>query len=271
VINLSGANILAMGQFFTDSYKMTCVTSRVESTNSLLDLIKSTPDAEKPDVFVCTSAVGRYPVHTSLKYDEFTPDSKLSNTVDSFAVSLCQKIENAADRLLAEEVNSEDDETKLITSKKNSVDSKSAKTRLVKMRMGVAMGKEGGFIAQVKTPIYFGVGTWLGSGEQFLPWIHIDDAVGLYIHALTNSDVSGPLNAVGPEITTSKAFMKALAAAMNRPMWFGLPTFALKLFFAPERIELLAEGQCVIPTKALQTGYKFQHESVLSAVTNLSK
>lgn len=110
-----------------------------------------------------------------------------------------------------------------------------------------------------------GVGGPVGTGEQFFPWIHIDDLVNLIIFAMENPKVNGILNGVAPQIITNKQFAQAFARALWRPAIFPMPKLVLNAAFSPERAKIMTEGQKVIPKRALELGFKFKYEDIESA------
>uniref|UniRef100_A0A6A7FZU3 Epimerase family protein SDR39U1 n=1 Tax=Hirondellea gigas TaxID=1518452 RepID=A0A6A7FZU3_9CRUS len=130
---------------------------------------------------------------------------------------------------------------------------------------GVVLGRSGGMIQQLFLPFYFGVGGPVGSGKQSMPWIHLQDVVGLFEHALHNSSVTGVMNGVAPQIITNAQFAKAFAAALWRPAFMPLPTLILNLMFSEERAKIMTEGQKVRPDKAISTNYKFKYPDIESA------
>ena len=124
-------------------------------------------------------------------------------------------------------------------------------------------------MAQMQWPFYFGLGGIIGSGQQYFPWIHIDDIAGIFIHAIENSHVSGVLNGIAPQPITNYKFTKALGSALWRPTLFPLPGFIVRGIFGNERAEMLLEGQKVVPKKTLDSGYKFSYPDIYSAVEQI--
>ena len=129
----------------------------------------------------------------------------------------------------------------------------------------------GGMIKQLSLPFFFGLGGPVGSGKQAMAWIHIDDIVGLFIHAIENKNIIGPMNGVAPQIITNKEFAKAYGSALWRPAVIPLPTFLVNFIFSEERAKIMTEGQKVIPKKALNTGYNYIYPDINSAAINFSK
>src|SRR5262249_6288831 len=123
--------------------------------------------------------------------------------------------------------------------------------RVVLLRTGVVLAKDGGALARMLTPFKLGVGGPVGSGRQGLPWIHVADEVGLILHALDRQELRGPLNAVAPQPLDSAAFARALGKALHRPAFLPTPAFALKLLLG-EMAGLILTGVKVKPAVAVR-------------------
>lgn len=132
------------------------------------------------------------------------------------------------------------------------------------------LGRAGGVVQQMYWLFFFGVGGPVASGNQFFPWIHIDDMIGLLTYALENEKVNGVLNGVAPQIITNKDFASSLGKAMWRPSFFPLPGFVLNALFSQERAKIMTEGQKVIPKRTLELGYKFIYPQIDDACKNLA-
>lgn len=105
----------------------------------------------------------------------------------------------------------------------------------------------------------------MASGNQYMPWIHIDDISGIFVHGIQSHNVSGVLNGVAPELATNKEFTRALARAMWRPALFPLPEFVLNLAFGKERAGMMTRGQKVLPKRTLESGYEYEYPDIASA------
>ena len=136
---------------------------------------------------------------------------------------------------------------------------------------GIALGRDGGMINNMYLPFFFGVGGQIGSGKQWLPWVHVDDVSGIIKYAIEEEHVSGILNAVAPESANNKDFTNAFAKAMFRPAFFPVPEFAVNLMFGPERGQMLLTGQKVIPKRVLDSGYVFKYPDLASACKECSR
>jgi uncharacterized protein (TIGR01777 family) len=210
--------------------------SRVVSTNQIVDVLATLPN--RPAVFVCASAVGYY----GNRGDEPLPETAAPGT--GFLVDVCREWEAAADRAQA------------------------LGLRVVKVRIGVVLGKGGGALQAMLPPFKAGLGGPMGSGKQWFPWIHIDDIVGIFHHAL-DTQVSGPLNGAAPDVVTNRAFAEALGKALHRPALLPTPKFALKLLFG-EMADVILSSQFVIPEATLSSGYSFVYPDLPHALASLA-
>jgi uncharacterized protein (TIGR01777 family) len=142
--------------------------------------------------------------------------------------------------------------------------------RVALVRTGVALSALGGALEKMLTPFKLGLGGRLGSGRQWFPWIHIDDIVGIFRHALMTPTIDGPINGVAPGIVTNEEFTRELAAALNRPVFFPVPEFALRVLMG-EMVEVVMASQRVFPQVALDTGYRFNYANLRPALESLLK
>jgi len=136
--------------------------------------------------------------------------------------------------------------------------------RVVLPRIGVVLGSEGA-LPLLAMPFRFWVGGPIGSGHQWVPWVHLDDVVGLLRFALECKDVAGPMNVVGPEPTRNAQLAAAIGRALGRPSWIKVPGVAVRLLLG-ERAEPALTGQLVIPNVAQRLGYAFRHPALLPSV-----
>ncbi len=234
VINLAGESI-ADGRW-TPGRKQALQRSRVATTRSLVDACGAID--ERPSVFISASAVGYYGPSGNDKLDETAPAG------DDFLARLCVAWEDEAGR--ATELG----------------------MRLVVPRIGVVLGDGGGALERMVIPFRMFVGGPIGSGKQWLSWVHRHDVVALLIDALTNDRMQGPVNAVAPDARTMADFSRALGAAMRRPSWIPVPSFALRLALG-EMAEMLLTGQRVVPAAAEAAGYRFRYRSLGDALAEI--
>jgi len=130
--------------------------------------------------------------------------------------------------------------------------------RVVLARLGLVLAPRGGALARMLPPFRLGIGGKLGDGRQYLPWVHLDDAVGLLLHAAHDERLRGPLNVVAPEAVTNAEFTRALGQVLRRPAVLPVPRLALRVVFG-ELSQALLDSRRVVPGVALETHYEFRH------------
>jgi len=238
-VNLAGANILDPLKRW-NSYAPIVRSSRLESTTTMASAVAKA--TTQPKVFISASAVGYYPPSETACYDE---DSICAP--NNFIEQLVHDWEAAAQ--LPE----------------------TCQSRLVKLRIGVVVGKGGGIVGNTWLPFYLGLGGPISSGKQWFPWVHNEDVAGIILHAIENENVTGVLNAVSPQTATNADFSKSLAAAMWRPAFFPLPGFVVNTIFGQERGAIMLEGQRVNPKRTLDFGYEFQYPHLKEACEEVVK
>ncbi len=236
IIHLSGENV--MSQKWTDEHKKNVLDSRINTTKKLVDAIASTPS--RPDSFINASAVGYYGLGNKINLTEDSPPG------NNFLADVTKRWENEAVKV----------EPLLV--------------RQVSLRIGIVLSTEGGALERMITPFKYFVGGPLGSGKQWFPWIHIDDLVNLFLFALNNENVSGPINAVAPESINMKEFCKKMGKVMHRPSLFKVPAPVLKFMFG-EGADVILSGNNIIPKKALELGYEFEFDNTSAALNDLLK
>ena len=119
-------------------------------------------------------------------------------------------------------------------------------------------------------PFYFGAGGPVGSGEQYFPWIHVNDLVGLIMFAIEKDKVRGVLNGVAPHVIRNKEFAQALGGAMWRPALLPLPAFVLNFIFSEERAKIMTEGQRVVPKKVMELGFTYDYPTIQRACAEVA-
>jgi uncharacterized protein (TIGR01777 family) len=232
VVNLAGASI---AQRWTKAHKRALWESRVPLTRALVEAMAQVDPP--PSVLVSGSAVGIY----GDRGDE--PLTETSALGSDFLASLGTAWEREA--LAA-----------------------APRTRTVLLRTGIALERNGGALPQMALPFHFFAGGPIGSGRQYLSWIHRDDWVAMTTWALTNPAVSGPLNVTAPEPVTNREFTTMLGRALHRPAFMPAPGFALRAVLG-EMANMILEGQRVLPGKAGELGFRFgypQLEPALRAI-----
>lgn len=237
VVNLAGARVLGLP--WTAARRRLLVDSRVQTTTALVQWMRtrSTP----PQVHVCASAVGFYGVPPGgVEVDERAPPQP-----GRFQSDLCAALEQAARR--AEVLG----------------------VRVVRLRFAIVLGHGGGAYPQLALAARFGGGAVLGNGRQPMPWVHVQDVVGLIRFALDTPALNGAVNVVAPQQATQREFANALADSLHRPRWLHVPGFALQMALG-EMSELLLLGQRVLPRAALEAGYVFRFPSLPAALADLA-
>ena len=232
VVNLAGESIAA--KRWTAAQKQKILDTRVQATRSLVTTIRGV--AVPPPLFVSGSAVGYYGPRGDEVVTEDTPPGA------DFLAHVCVTWEEEACRAA------------------------SGHTRVVCIRTGVVLEKDGGALPQMLPPFRFGAGGPVGSGRQYWPWIHRRDWIDLVRWAIQTPDVSGALNATAPHPVTSADFARALGRAMHRPAFIPAPAFALRLMLGEMADALLLSGQRAVPRRAERGGFAFKYTNVDDAL-----
>lgn len=233
IIHLAGEGIA--DKRWTTKRKEAIVKSREKSIHLIYNVLKN--NNKKPEAFVSASGVGIYGAKNGSEIcTENTPPAH------DFLGSTCQKWEAAADTIA------------------------SLGIRTVKIRTGLVLGKNEGFLKQLVPVFKLKLGSALGSGKQYMPWIHIDDLCGIYLKSLNNSEIKGAYNAAVLDNTTNTVFSKTLAKLFGYSMWLpNVPAFVMQLILG-EMAQIVLTGQRVSSDKIESTGFKFQHTSLEEAL-----
>lgn len=140
--------------------------------------------------------------------------------------------------------------------------------RVVTARLGIVLDSDEGALQPIVLPYKLFAGGTVGSGKQWLSWVHIDDVVGLFSFALTHSELSGPLNVTAPEPVRMKQFGQTVSKVLKRPHWLPVPSLPLRMLLG-EKSTLVLDGQKVLPEKAMEYQYTFKFPSLYQALTDL--
>jgi uncharacterized protein len=232
IVNLAGEPV-ANG-LWTAGKRHKILASRLRMTGNVVRLIKRL--TRKPAVLVSGSAIGWY----GAREDEVLTESESGKP--SFGFSLCGDWERAA------------------------VQAERFGVRVVRLRIGLVLGTEGGMLANMLTPFEYGLGGPIGSGRQWMPWIARDDMVRLIAHAIATPALRGPVNATAPEPVRNATFTHELARALHRPAFLRLPAAPLRWLGGDMAEELLLTGRRVVPDKALKSGFVFRYPSLRAAL-----
>jgi uncharacterized protein (TIGR01777 family) len=142
------------------------------------------------------------------------------------------------------------------------------RTRLAIVRTGIVLSKDGGALQKMLLPFKLGMGATLGSGEQYFPWIHVEDWVSMVMWMIQHDGASGPFNAAAPEPVTNHTFTRTLGRVLGRPALLRAPAFAMRLA-AGEMADMVLHGQRVMPARAAQLGFQFTHRTLEPALRSL--
>ena len=232
IVHLAGEPV---AQRWTLEAKRKILDSRVRGTHNIVTALSTL--SRRPQVMVCASAIGIY----GERGDELLTESSPAGS--GFLADVCKEWEQQAD-LAA-----------------------SLGMRVVKLRTGIVLGKNGGALQKMLPPFRAFVGGKIGSGRQWMSWIHLDDLVGVIRHAIEHP-LNGVVNGTAPNPATNSQFTGELAVALRRPALFPVPAFALKAMFG-EMSEMLLSSQRVLPKAAESSGYRFQFPQLGEALRDL--
>ena len=235
IIHLAGENIA--DKKWTKERKEAIVQSREKSIQLIYDVLKK--NNKKLEAFVSASGIGIYgAINGSEICSEDTPPA------DDFLGTTCQKWEAAADTI------------------------ESLGIRTVKIRTGLVLGKEDGFLKKLSPVFKYRLGSALSSGNQYMPWIHIDDLCAIYLESIVNSDMTGAYNAAIFDNTTNAIFSEKLAKVYGYSIWLpNVPAFLIQLAMG-EMAQIVLTGQRVSSVKIENTGFKFQYKTLKKALLN---
>jgi uncharacterized protein len=231
IIHLAGESIVGR---WTSAKKTKIRDSRVTGTRNLVHSLVN--ENVRPRVLITASAIGYY----GDRGDEVLNEKSASG--NGFLPDVCREWEAAAQPAL------------------------DAGIRTVQLRTGVVLSSKGGALAKMLPPFRMGVGGRVGSGRQWMSWIHIQDWVGAVHHALKTDLLQGPVNVVAPKPVTNAEFTETLASVLSRPAIFPMPAFVAKLAFGQMGEEVLLSGQRVEPARLVHSGYPFQYTDVRRAL-----
>ena len=236
VIHLAGANISK--ERWTDHRKRQIIESRVKSGQLLVKSIRM--NDKKIKAFISASAVGYYGAETSENIFIET-DAPASD----FLGTTCETWEKPAREISSQGI------------------------RSVVLRIGVVLDREGGALPKMIGPIKYGVGSALGDGKQYVPWIHIDDLIGILVKSIEDEQMNGAYNAVAPETTDNASLTQAVADVLKKPLFMPkVPASLLRLLYG-EMADIILKGSRVSAEKIIQAGYKFGHPKLKTALRDL--
>jgi uncharacterized protein (TIGR01777 family) len=236
IIHLAGAGVA--DHRWSEKYKREIQESRTHSTRLLFEKLKE--NKHQVETFICASAIGYYGYTLSDKL--FTEESEPGN---DFLAQVVKEWEAEADKISTLGI------------------------RVVKIRTGIVLSKNDGALKQMALPLKLYVGSPLGTGKQYVSWIHIDDLCGIYMNAVTNEKMSGSYNAVAPHPVINDEMTKTIAEILKRPLWApNVPSFVLKLIVG-EMANVIVNGNNVSSEKTEATGYHFQFRHLEEALKDV--
>jgi uncharacterized protein (TIGR01777 family) len=233
VINLAGAGV--GDKRWTDAYKRLLRSSRVDTTATLATTIAGLPAADRPKVLINASAIGWYGDTGDREVTEDAPAG------DGFLADLC-RVWEAATR-----------------------PAEDAGVRVVRLRSGYPLHRDGGFLKPQLLPFRLGIGGRFGSGRQWTPWISLHDWIAATVFVLERDDIAGPVNLVGPAPVTNAEFTRDLAAALHRPAILPIPAAALRVGLGGLAGDLLTSAR-VLPGVLGQAGFSHRHQTLPAAL-----
>ncbi len=233
VVNLAGEPI---AERWTPEHKKAILESRQLGTRKIVEAIALADP--KPSVLINPSAIGYYGTSETATFDEDSPGG------NDFLAEVCKKWEAEAQKV------------------------KEAGVRLVILRTGIVLDKDGGALAKMLPPFKLFAGGPLGSGRQWFSWIHRDDLVNLIVEALKRPDIEGTFNATAPNPVRMNQFCQTLGEVMNRPSWLPVPAFALETLLG-EGAKVVLEGQQVLPKKIQSIAFQYQYPTLKSALEGI--
>ena len=234
-VHLAGENV---AERWSDEKKRRIRESRSKGTRLLSETLARLN--RRPRVLVSASAIGFYGSHRG---DEILTEESSPGT--DFLAEVCREWEAAADP------------------------ARDAGLRVVHLRIGIVLSREGGALAKLLTPFKMGVGGRVGSGAQYMSWVAIDDVVGIIQHALRDENLAGPVNVVAPHPVTNEEFTRTLGRVLGRPTLLPMPEFAVRLAFGEMGEALLLGSERILPRRLEAAGYRFAYTELEPALRHV--
>jgi hypothetical protein len=236
IIHLAGEGI--GDKRWTIKRKQLILESRVKTCQLLFNTVRETGSGIK--AFITASGIGYYGTVTSEKIFR-----ESDHPGEDFIAEICRQWEKEADRF------------------------EDFGIRTVKIRTGIVLAGEGGAIARMMTPVKTGIGSAIGNGRQYLPWIHIEDLCNIYTRAIEDKTLTGAFNAVAPDHKTNKEFIRTLARVLDKPFFFpDIPAFVLRILYG-QMSGILLNGSRISCEKIMASGYSFLFPDLEGALRDL--
>lgn len=236
LVHLAGESLMGL---WTQEKRRRIWASRVDFTEKMVAHLANWKSGNLPKVLICASGMGYYGDSGSTPVDESAPRGS------GFLADVCEGWEKAARR------------------------ASGLGMRVVHLRTSMVLGKDGGAFPLLRRVFNLGIGGRLGTGEQWMSWIHVDDEAELIVKAVETDTVSGPLNLCAPNPVTNAEFTRQLATTLKRPAFFHAPAFALRLMLRGMADEMLLGGQRGVPRVAVEAGHAFAHPTLDGALKAL--
>jgi len=239
IVNLAGESIA--DHRWSSSIREQILTSRVDMTRCIVASIRRNQEQglPYPKILINASAVGYYGTHPS---QTFTEESKQG---DDFLADVCQRWEKEA--LLAQSLG----------------------VRVICLRFGHILASDGGMLQRISLPFRFGLGGYLGDGQQWMSWLHRKDLINIILQSLDDTTWQGIYNLTSPHAVTMKEFMAVLGQVLGSKSRMRVPSFIARLLFGEMAQEVLLKGQKVYPQRLLEQGYVLQHPHLLEALADI--
>lgn len=236
VINLTGENIAA--KRWTPSQKQKILSSRIDATRVIVNAIGLV--SRKPALLINVSAVGYYGDAADRELTEASAQGA------GFLAKTCGEWEAEARK------------------------AELFGARVILARLGPVLGEKGGMLSRMIPPFRFFIGAPMGTGKQWIPWVHRDDVTGAFLFMLEHGDLSGPVNVTSGTSVTMQEFCRRLASILRRPCWPPLPSFFLRVLMG-EMAAIVLSSQKAIPQKLLKAGYRFRYPDLAAAFAAILK
>lgn len=237
IINLAGTPIF--DRAWTTSYKESIKRSRIEGTRNLVAALLKLPTSKQPEKFISASAIGYYGTSWQKSFTESSPPG-----VD-YLSDVTKKWEREVEPLKTHD-----------------------KIKATTIRIGIVLDQNGGMLGKLLTPFKLGLGGKLGSGQQWISWIHHADLVQIFMHVIQNPSQQQVYNACSPNPVSNKAFSDSLAKALGRPAFLPVPAFVLRAMLG-ERAQYLTTGQKVIPKNLQAEHFDFRFSKIDDALEDI--